>query len=297
MAGRGNSSTYNKSFNPYVDKLAEYGEFAFANEAAFIHKGKWAEFFNKRASTESLSKTGMATAFSRRCILEIGCSSGAFLNRIASAQPGHFFIGMDWKYKLVYKACEKASELSLKNTAFLRSKAQDLGRIFGAQELDEIWYFFPDPWPKGAQHKHRVFQEPFLVDALKVLKPGGILHVKTDHPGYYQWMLAVLGIQWQGPQVSTETEFTTDSLGGHYSRRGRQMEHRSFANKELPPASKVAENFDLVYRTDHFWNHRDARAAIFGDELPFWWNETTLFEALFLRDNLPVYAFSLRKRV
>jgi tRNA (guanine-N7-)-methyltransferase len=34
-----------------------------------------------------------------------------------------------------------------------------------------------------------LFQKPFLNACHKVLKPGGTLFVKTDHDGYFEWML------------------------------------------------------------------------------------------------------------
>jgi tRNA (guanine-N7-)-methyltransferase len=52
-----------------------------------------------------------------------------------------------------------------------------------------VFYFFPDPWPKNRHHKKRLFQKPFLNACHKVLSPGGTLFVKTDHDGYFDWML------------------------------------------------------------------------------------------------------------
>src|SRR5687767_8915039 len=34
--------------NPYADRLSEFGEFAFADEGVFAHRGKWNEFFGGR---------------------------------------------------------------------------------------------------------------------------------------------------------------------------------------------------------------------------------------------------------
>jgi tRNA (guanine-N(7)-)-methyltransferase len=228
-----------------------------------------------------------------RTILEIGCSNGAFLARIAAAHPLSAFIGLDWKYKLVFKGCEKSEKLGNVNTAFLRARAQECEAIFAPGELDEIWLFFPDPWPKTAQQKHRLFQEAFLKSAAKLLKPGGHLHIKTDHPGYYQWMLAVMGIDFD-EEAGAKAILP---LGEGKSRRNRQVLHRTLENKDLPEASKsAAADFEVVARSYDFWADEPALGEKFADQKPLFWSETTLFEALFRKDKLHVFFLSLKKR-
>ena len=60
--------------------------------------------------------------------------------------------------------------------------------MFEENELDGIFYFFPDPWPKTKHNKKRLIQEPFLKSANKCLRPGGIFYIKTDHDDYAAWM-------------------------------------------------------------------------------------------------------------
>ena len=82
-----------------------------------------------------------------------------------------------------------------KNFCLLRAKGERVSHIFGEGEVDRLYYFFPDPWPKTRHHKKRLFQLPFLEEVEKVLKKGGEICIKTDHDGYAEWMRQVISSQ------------------------------------------------------------------------------------------------------
>ncbi|WQD13348.1 MAG: hypothetical protein U1U88_001574 [Lawsonella clevelandensis] len=48
--------------------------------------------------------------------------------------------------------------------------------------------FFPDPWPKAHHHKRRLLQPGTFELIASVLKPGGILHIATDHADYAEFI-------------------------------------------------------------------------------------------------------------
>jgi tRNA (guanine-N7-)-methyltransferase len=50
--------------------------------------------------------------------------------------------------------------------------------------LTGVRVFFPDPWPKARHHKRRLLQPDTVALIADRLRPGGILHAATDHPGY-----------------------------------------------------------------------------------------------------------------
>jgi tRNA (guanine-N7-)-methyltransferase len=60
--------------------------------------------------------------------------------------------------------------------------------MFAPDSLDGIRVFFPDPWPKARHHKRRIIQTGTLHLMASRLKPGGILHVATDHADYAEWI-------------------------------------------------------------------------------------------------------------
>jgi len=49
-----------------------------------------------------------------------------------------------------------------------------------------VHVYFPDPWWKKRHHKRRVWTPDFAADCVRVLRPGGKLHVATDVPAYFE---------------------------------------------------------------------------------------------------------------
>jgi tRNA G46 methylase TrmB len=161
----------------YASKLREFPDIAFADQAAFQHRGNWSEFFGKRISTD----------FRSRIILEIGCFDAAYLAGIAAEHPDTAFVGIDWKCKAIYDGAKHVTEMGLGNVVLLRARGHDLLKIFADAELEEIWVFHPDPCDREAERNNRLISRQFLLDVHKVLKDRtSLLALKTDHPGYSQ---------------------------------------------------------------------------------------------------------------
>lgn len=255
--------------NPYADRLSEFGDFAFGDEAAFAHRGGWRAFFGGR----------IGPAFDGRVVFEIGCADAEFLARVATKHPSAGFIGLDWKPRTVYEGAARVAAAGLRNVALLRGRAQDVRRLFADGEVDDIWLFHPDPCDRPNELKHRLFAEPFLLDAHAVLRgPGSTLTLKTDHPGYYQWTLALLGL----PEPP--------GLRGHPRVKAGELAPAG----TLPPSSDaVRGRFDLAVNSSDFWadaaaiGHASARA--FG-------GERTAFEERFTVKRRPIYYVELAKR-
>ena len=273
--------------NPYVAKILEFSDIAFAGDRVPLNKNHWNGYF--------LKNMGKAP---QKIVLEVGCSNGQFLNDIAKESQDFAFIGIDWKYKLVYKAAEKSKKVSNTNVAFLRTVAEKMDDFLAEKEINEAWLFFPDPWAKASQQKHRVFQEPFLKNLQKVLSDDGRIYVKTDHPGYFAWMLSYFGIDISAEIQDDSHLKLQDESEESKSRKGRQVLHRTYNNKDLPETSKFAvENFEVLQWSVNFWRDRDSLLKPFAEkDVPAFFNKSTLFEKLFQKDNLPVYYLALRKR-
>ncbi|RZM09273.1 MAG: tRNA (guanosine(46)-N7)-methyltransferase TrmB, partial [Pedobacter sp.] len=69
---------------------------------------------------------------------------------------------------------------------------QYLHEFFGEEEVDEIWITFPDPQPRDKQEKHRLTFSSFLNLYKIILKPDGLLHLKTDHAPFFAYSLGSL---------------------------------------------------------------------------------------------------------
>lgn len=169
-----------KHRNPYHDKLTEFSEFVLRDEEAEGHQGKWnSEVFNQDGEL----------------CLEIGSGYGHFMLQYCDTYRDQNFVGLDYRFKRSYALAKKLKSLPYRNFKYLRAKGERIEHLFAENELDKVFYFFPDPWPKARHHKKRLFQLPFLERAYKVIKPGGYFYVKTDHDGYAEWMKEVIDKQ------------------------------------------------------------------------------------------------------
>jgi tRNA (guanine-N7-)-methyltransferase len=168
---------YSKSSNPYHDRLEIFDDFVLRDAESEKYQGNWGkEVFKNQNPIHA----------------EIGTGFGHFMHEYCQSNPDINFVGMDYRFKRSYHLAKRLAELKTSNFKYLRGKGERLEFIFGENELESLFYFFPDPWPKSRHHKKRLFQKPFLDACYKTLRPGGILYVKTDHDGYFDWMLEKL---------------------------------------------------------------------------------------------------------
>lgn len=140
-------------------------------------KGKWAaDFFQN----------------SNELILEIGCGKGEYTIGMATLFPNRNFVGIDIKGARLWKGSNLAEEAGLSNVGFLRTYAEGLLDHFGENEVSEIWITFPDPRPRLGDSKKRLTSPRFQAQYQKIIKPGGLVHFKTDSLELFDYTLEVL---------------------------------------------------------------------------------------------------------
>ena len=163
--------------NPYHTKLDDFSDFVLRDHDAEKHLGDW----NKLVFKNNLPIK-----------LEIGTGYGHFMTEFCKKYTDVNFIGMDYRFKRSFQLAKKLSQLPVKNFKYLRAKGERIHFIFNESEINTIFYFFPDPWPKNRHTKKRLFQPYFLENAYKVLEEGGEIYIKTDHDEYAKWMNLVI---------------------------------------------------------------------------------------------------------
>jgi len=166
-----------KTKNLYHDRLGDFKDFVFCGEQGEDLQGKWNQDVFKRHSP---------------LCLEIGSGYGEFMMDFCEKNPDINFVGLDYRFKRSFTLAKKLNNISQKNFRFLRAKGERIGFLFKENEVDTLFYFFPDPWPKTSHNKKRLFQMPFLEVAHKVLKAGGKFYIKSDHDDYAKWMEKIL---------------------------------------------------------------------------------------------------------
>ncbi len=143
----------------------------------FALKGKWREHFFKNDNP---------------VVLELGCGKGEYSVNLAQKYPEKNFIGVDIKGARFWRGAKTALEEVLPNVGFLRTQIELIEYFFEEDEVDGIWITFPDPQIKYKRTKHRLTNDVFLERYKKILRSGGIIHLKTDSEFMHGYTLGLL---------------------------------------------------------------------------------------------------------
>lgn len=143
----------------------------------FELKGKWNSLFFKN---------------NNEIVLELGCGKGEYTTGQAEKFPEKNFIGVDIKGARLWRGLKTSHEKDLKNVAFIRTRINQIEYYFGRNEVSEIWITFPDPQPRVLKTKKRLTSPWFLNAYKSIMKPGGVIHLKTDNILFFEYTLDVI---------------------------------------------------------------------------------------------------------
>ena len=178
---------------------------------------------------------------SRPVHMEIGCGKGNFACGMAAKHPEINFIAVEKVADVCCIALEKAKaraeERSGDNLRFIISDAKELSENVLPHSLDCIYLNFSDPWPKSGHAKRRLTHRGFLEMYKKLLKEDGILRLKTDNVGLFDFSLEefeAFGMQilWQTRDLHATPE-NADNVMTEYE--------KNFSDKGQPIYSAVAK--------------------------------------------------------
>lgn len=188
-------------------------------------KGKWKDYFGN----------------DNPIILELACGRGEYTVWLSQIYPNKNFIGVDvkgermmmgirnYKSKVINDKLDdvwenstlNTSNSTLPNIAFLRTIIHHLDQFFAQGEVDEIWIVHPDPRSKWYDERRRLTSPKFLRMYYSLLKPGGLLRLKTDDDGLFAYSCTSL------------SQRSTDDIS-------------SRVLKELPAPTQWAWKFELI---------------------------------------------------
>ncbi|MBP3370156.1 MAG: tRNA (guanosine(46)-N7)-methyltransferase TrmB [Clostridia bacterium] len=125
--------------------------------------------------------------------MEIGCGKGNFACGMAKQNPNVNFIAVERVADVCCIALEKAKasadEREEDNLRFLIGDARILAENVLPHSLDCIYLNFSDPWPKKGHAKRRLTHRSFLEIYKNLLKDDGLLRLKTDNVGLFDFSL------------------------------------------------------------------------------------------------------------
>jgi tRNA (guanine-N7-)-methyltransferase len=124
--------------------------------------------------------------------LELACGKGDYTLELARRYPEYNFIGVDVKGDRIWRGAVVADEEKLENVRFLRIYIDHIENYFGQAEVDGIWITFPDPYPGEKKSQKRLTSPTFLKRYRSILKPGALVHLKTDSKLLFDFTIEVV---------------------------------------------------------------------------------------------------------
>ena len=117
--------------------------------------------------------------------VEIGFGRGDFLLHRSATHPATLFLGYDVKTKAVRLMLSRIARFSLANLWLSDDDSRfSLPRVLDDGRLDAVHILFPDPWWKSQHRVKRLCSPPFVDLLAAKLRPGGLLHFKSDVEAY-----------------------------------------------------------------------------------------------------------------
>ncbi len=173
--------------------------------------------------------------------LEIGCGKGGFLLRRAQQYPDRRLIGIEWANKFYKYAADRMARWGVSNVRMIRMDAEPFVK-FNLPDacLTSLFVFHPDPWPKRRHNKRRLIQTPFVDAVVRVLVPGGLWAIQTDHVDYFEQIREVVSacpdlgeIGFDEADFCTENDRIETNFEIKYRREGRAI-YRLAVKKTQP---------------------------------------------------------------
>ena len=131
-------------------------------------------------------------------ILDIGMGFGGLTVELARLFPDKLVLGMEIRAKLCEYVRLRIEALRLgqkdkegpdyQNAACLRSNCMRyLPNFFGHEQIEKIFFCFPDPHFKAKNHRRRIVSHNLLTEYAYFLKPHGRLYTITDVKDLHDW--------------------------------------------------------------------------------------------------------------
>ena len=137
--------------------------------------------------------TDFSSLFGRQAplVLEIGFGDGRYLEHLQQAHPEWNVLGAEVSLGSVWRAFRRMKRCGAEHVRLYKGSGRFIVRdVIPDGGLDRVYVNFPDPWPRKKHLSNRLLQVPFFQILSSRLKPGGSLHLTTDHPEYFAFSVA-----------------------------------------------------------------------------------------------------------
>jgi tRNA (guanine-N7-)-methyltransferase len=143
------------------------------------------------------------------------CSgNGAWVIAKALENPEINWIAVEKKFDRVSKIWSKMQKLQLKNLLIVCGEGLNTTQnYFPDQSIAQVFVNFPDPWPKKRHWKHRIIQQPFLIEMNRVLTKNGKVTFVTDDVDYREIMTTELQLSAKFTPLNADPYYVTTLPG------------------------------------------------------------------------------------
>ncbi|MBM7365610.1 tRNA (guanosine(46)-N7)-methyltransferase TrmB [Gordonia hydrophobica] len=185
-------------------------------------------------------------------IIEVGSGTGISTAAMAEAEPETDVVAVEVYQPGLAQLIGLVDRAGLTNVRMIRGDATVvLSELVAPDSLTGVRVFFPDPWPKSRHHKRRFLQSGTIELIADRLKPGGVLHIATDHAEYALWIAELMATQNPArPHVVPLTfdspillERPTTKFEGRAQTEGREVNEFVYV-KPLPKATRTTGSED-----------------------------------------------------
>lgn len=164
--------------------------------------------------------------------LDMGCGKGRLTLELARRYPDRLVLGSDVMLGRLRRIDRKATRAGLENLVLLRADNLDLASYLLPHAcIDRIHLLCPDPWPKERHRIKRLVTTDFVGRLARLLKPGGVLHLSTDHLPYladWRRILAVYPSFREEPQAVADIADIQTEFEVQWRAAGKDVPHLAF---------------------------------------------------------------------
>eukprot|EP00899_Mesostigma_viride_P028105 jgi/Mesvir1/847/Mv17420-RA.1 len=130
---------------------------------------------------------------------DVGCGFGGLLVKLSPLFPTKLMVGFEIRDKVAEYVKERILGLRRNhpgqygNISCIRTNAMKfLPNYFRKGQLTKMFFLFPDPHFKAANHRRRIISRELLTEYAYLLASGGIVYTITDVKELADWMRAKL---------------------------------------------------------------------------------------------------------
>lgn len=125
--------------------------------------------------------------------LDLGCGTGGFTLAVARRHPERLILGAEVQLGRLLRLQNVVRQGSLRNVELMHVNNLELiGFMLPDASVRRLHLLCPDPWPKARHRSKRLATSAFFTQVARVLEPGGVLHLATDHAPYLEAQQAVV---------------------------------------------------------------------------------------------------------